>query len=383
MSVLASVTFSDVAAYFREMEWDILEKWQKELYKKVIKEIHSFLLSQGYSILNPDVIFKIKREDEKYLTQRYEWERKESINDPSISFPDVKPDILIRFRQEEFRTEPQASEERGNMPITGTCEALREAVDGVFRNKGEMEKMGDRQQSGEWEYRNWDKKSPDSCERDVRRATPPNVEDRTQEGERTSTWPEQDRNSQHCSNLVQTQRPKEGERLFQSTDTVESYTTHSQFIEQLEMIEWGNKFIKMPSRRLIQQYDKKEKQFTCTEKEGKNHKETNLILHSKFGKQKSLLQCSQCEKSVACKAELERHVRIHTGERPFQCSDCDKKFTLKSNLTAHKKLHSGTEPFKCSECENVLDTGHSLRFIKYITQERNYFSILIVRKMLV
>ncbi|XP_030050608.1 zinc finger protein 2-like [Microcaecilia unicolor] len=81
----ALVTFKDIAAYFLEAEWDVLGELQKELYKKVIKEIHSFLISQGYSIANPDVIFKIKEEDEKYVTQKCEWEGKENMNDPTTS----------------------------------------------------------------------------------------------------------------------------------------------------------------------------------------------------------------------------------------------------------------------------------------------------------
>ncbi|XP_029450465.1 zinc finger protein 287-like isoform X3 [Rhinatrema bivittatum] len=169
MSVLvsdqASVTFSDVAAYFLEVEWDILGEWQKELYKKVIKEIHNILISRGYSIVNPDVVFKIKKEDEKYFTQHCEWEGEENMNDPTFnfpvvtsvfslsikqeedlflvdhpeseiteqihppitSFPNVKPDILIRFKQDGFEIEPQGSEEGGNLPILGTCEELHEA----------------------------------------------------------------------------------------------------------------------------------------------------------------------------------------------------------------------------------------------------------------
>ncbi|XP_029448315.1 zinc finger protein 398-like isoform X2 [Rhinatrema bivittatum] len=166
VSEQASVAFSDVAAYFWEVEWDILGEWQKELYRKVIKEIHGLLMSRGYSILNPDAIFKIKKEDEKYFTQHCEWEGKENLTDPSIGLPivtsvfslnvkqeedlsfvdppesetteeihpsvtgspNVKPDILIRFKQEEFKTEPQGcEEEEEDLSITGTCEELHEA----------------------------------------------------------------------------------------------------------------------------------------------------------------------------------------------------------------------------------------------------------------
>ncbi|XP_030051458.1 LOW QUALITY PROTEIN: zinc finger protein 181-like [Microcaecilia unicolor] len=168
MSVLvpdpASVTFSDVAAYFWEMEWDRLMEWQKEVYKLVIKEIHGILMSRGYSIVHPNVIFKIKKEDENYFTQEYDCEAEENINS-SISHPvissvfsmsikqeeeldfmepcesemtkqvnppvtscsDVKPNIFIRFKQEQLKSEPQRSEERGNLHITSACEQLGEA----------------------------------------------------------------------------------------------------------------------------------------------------------------------------------------------------------------------------------------------------------------
>ncbi|XP_030050495.1 zinc finger protein 398-like [Microcaecilia unicolor] len=163
----ASITFKDVAAYFLEVEWDILGEWQKELYKRVIKEIHDILMSRGYSIANPDVIFKIKKEDEKYFTQHFEWEGKENLNDPTKSLPvvtsvfslsvkqeenlpfmdhpeletfevthpsvtsshNVKPDILFQFEQEGFGTEPQKSEERGNLTTTATCEELHQTGD--------------------------------------------------------------------------------------------------------------------------------------------------------------------------------------------------------------------------------------------------------------
>ncbi|XP_030050957.1 zinc finger protein 398-like [Microcaecilia unicolor] len=169
MSALVSdqVFFKHVAAYFLKVDWEILGEWQKELYKKVIKEVHGILISQSYSIVNSDVIFKIKNEDEKYFTQHFEWEEKENPYDlmknlpfvtsvislgvkqeedlplmdppksetseqthpPVTSFYNVRPDILIQFEQKGFNTEPQGSEETGNLTTTGRCEELPEACD--------------------------------------------------------------------------------------------------------------------------------------------------------------------------------------------------------------------------------------------------------------
>ncbi|XP_030050766.1 zinc finger protein 398-like [Microcaecilia unicolor] len=96
----ALVTFKDVAAYFLEVDWDLLGEWQKELYKKVIEEFHAILISRGYSIVNPDVIFKIKKEDEKYFTQQFEWEGKENPNDFN-NLPVVTSVFSLSIKQEE------------------------------------------------------------------------------------------------------------------------------------------------------------------------------------------------------------------------------------------------------------------------------------------
>ncbi|XP_072000016.1 uncharacterized protein [Engystomops pustulosus] len=61
------VTFHDVAACFSTEEWAGLEDWQKELYKKVMLEIHSALEAMGFEILNPDVLFCIKKVKDLYM----------------------------------------------------------------------------------------------------------------------------------------------------------------------------------------------------------------------------------------------------------------------------------------------------------------------------
>ncbi|XP_030053447.1 uncharacterized protein LOC115466390 [Microcaecilia unicolor] len=95
------VSLKDVAAYFLEVEWNTLEEWQKQLFKKVIKEIHDILMSQGYPIVNRDVVFKIKKEDETYIIQPFEWEGKENPNDSTNSLPIVTSVLSLSVKQEE------------------------------------------------------------------------------------------------------------------------------------------------------------------------------------------------------------------------------------------------------------------------------------------
>ncbi|XP_063297990.1 uncharacterized protein LOC134586415 isoform X3 [Pelobates fuscus] len=63
-----SVTFHDVAACFSAEEWGLLEEWQKELYKNVMRDIHEALQAMGFEIINPDVLFRIKKVKDNYTS---------------------------------------------------------------------------------------------------------------------------------------------------------------------------------------------------------------------------------------------------------------------------------------------------------------------------
>ncbi|KAM3920883.1 uncharacterized protein RB166_010376 [Leptodactylus fuscus] len=63
MTVQGPITFQDVAASFTEQHWLYLADWQKEIYKNVVKEIQEAIMSLGYIIINPSIVFSVKRQD--------------------------------------------------------------------------------------------------------------------------------------------------------------------------------------------------------------------------------------------------------------------------------------------------------------------------------
>ncbi|XP_069091056.1 zinc finger protein 282-like isoform X2 [Pleurodeles waltl] len=94
-----SVTFHDVAAYFTEENWNTLHRWQKELYRNVVKEIHQALISLGYQITNPDTMVRIYKQEEPHAR---DLDRRAGISDRLTScYANVCPDILLRIKQEE------------------------------------------------------------------------------------------------------------------------------------------------------------------------------------------------------------------------------------------------------------------------------------------
>ncbi|XP_029450464.1 zinc finger protein 347-like isoform X2 [Rhinatrema bivittatum] len=401
MSVLvsdqASVTFSDVAAYFLEVEWDILGEWQKELYKKVIKEIHNILISRDFPVVTSVFSLSIKQEEDLFLVDHPESEITEQIHPPITSFPNVKPDILIRFKQDGFEIEPQGSEEGGNLPILGTCEELHEAgcrdysldptveilkmedphvteqrdrgnevieidLDDDFSNNSE--RMCDGHQRKEWKKQGPSRDSPvpsADCEVSISRVRPPKLEEKAHKEVTSNRCTEQKRNCKHSSKLAQSQILSERERPFQSADTMENFTRSLHSVEYQEMTACGNKFPENSIYTCIQECHRKKTKCTYTEGEKKTSEKTNLIGYRKVYMQKKQLKCTPSEKCFAYSPELEGHLRIQLGGRPFQYSECEKGFTRNSNLRAKQNLQNGEKLFKCNECKSCFTCRSQLK----------------------
>ncbi|XP_069473511.1 zinc finger protein 510-like isoform X1 [Ambystoma mexicanum] len=123
MSQLESdeVPFHDASAYFSEEEWKLLQEWQRELYRNVMKEIHQALISLGPLITTTVCSLRAKEKEQMFLLDDQYSETKHRI-DYSPSNVMSKPDVMFKVNNEApvAPNHPQDPEGREGNGCTGT-----------------------------------------------------------------------------------------------------------------------------------------------------------------------------------------------------------------------------------------------------------------------
>ncbi|ELK17770.1 Zinc finger protein 132 [Pteropus alecto] len=135
----------------------------------------------------------------------------------------------------------------------------------------------------------------------------------------------------HKRTLTQHRRIHTGEGLYECSECGKSFGYKHTFVQH-KTIHTG------------------EKPFECSECGKAFRFKYKLVQHQRVHTGERPYECSECGKAFGCKSKLSRHQRIHTGAKPYKCAECGKFFRQSSSLVQHQRIHTGARPYECGEC---------------------------------
>ncbi|XP_063291947.1 zinc finger protein 624-like [Pelobates fuscus] len=393
MSAQTPITFHDVAASFTEEQWMRLERRKRDLYQNVMKEIHNVLLTLGYVIANPDILFNIKKSNHSCVRIDYcNEERKNVITD--------HPDILITIEDDDdddvsLQGNPQNEKKSGLIMKKFDTTAIR-LPDILIRIEEEHgEEKHDLTFVKHFEAPHTSYPAISSVlslnikeENDLRNEI--NLSPKTKpdahsfsEGSHSlfintadEIYSEDPVNSEALEN-------SEGVLLVDSTIVKQEVLTDEDHFEENELIMYNTNTVNnvpnplqdFPGKPLNSLNSKKSylcsdcgKSFLCKSSVGRHKKihqresykcldcdqsfpgMSYLLVHKRTHMYERPYTCDHCQKSYRYRSSLYKHKKTHTGERPYVCNECGMSFSHNFHLLRHQQAHTGVRPFQCNLC---------------------------------
>ncbi|XP_069468157.1 zinc finger protein 793-like isoform X1 [Ambystoma mexicanum] len=407
------VTFQD--ALFCDEEWKLLQDWQKELYKSVMKEIHQALISLGPLIASTVSSLRAKEKNELCPMDVENSGSRHRLN-PSPGDLMATPDVLVRIKSEEPqkpKNRPHSEEEKRNDCLrTGD---LRKEPDILFkmnrkkpshpthppdsgrRGRSECLSTGFPVLNTEISLR---KEEPVSVSIDhcgtepVACSTNPNsdyeiVSIHIKDENEVYFMDEQDsrriKRTRTDSGNESTNRKKKVEdsmKMYERTSahilagTSNSLAlrssnmdtpSRSQMWAEAESAECESSFC--PPLYFDYQHGSPDMGASYTY----NEHESNRMSSQHPRDLPNIQTGTEAEKSYSQKTETSGDMSTSSRARPFACTQCEKSFLQKSHLTTHQRTHSGEKPYICIFCHKRFHRKDILdKHVRIHTGERPY-----------